>query len=226
VVVTARLGGILADAVTCGHLDTKLPKNGKPRHVRLDPATVEILARHVEEYPSPSGYLFTAPNGGPVRHRNFMRKPDRRGRGAGPWAKAIAEVPDLPEGFRFHDLRHSHASLLVFRGWRPEQVKGMLGHGSIRTTYDLYGHLFPVTTMSSSPTSLESFWTLFQWVRCSTPSRVRLDGRGGASPRSPMPHPHREPSKTDTSRHGQRNRETRVGLPNESEPSDRDQQTS
>lgn len=85
-----------------------------------------------------------------------MRKADRRGRGAGPWASAVAEVADLPEGFRFHDLRHSHASLLIARGWRPEQVKDRLGHGSIRTTVDLYGHLFPATTTTSSPNSLGS----------------------------------------------------------------------
>lgn len=41
-----------------------------------------------------------------------------------------------------HDLRHTHASLLVARGWRPEQIKDRLGHGSIRTTIDTYGHLY------------------------------------------------------------------------------------
>lgn len=39
-------------------------------------------------------------------------------------------------------MRHTHASLLIARGWRPEQVKDRLGHGSIRPTFDWYGHLF------------------------------------------------------------------------------------
>jgi integrase len=54
-----------------------------------------------------------------------------------------AVKPPLPRGFRFHDLRHTCASILIGPWLRPDQVKDRLGHGSIRTTLDSYCHLYP-----------------------------------------------------------------------------------
>jgi integrase len=44
---------------------------------------------------------------------------------------------------RFHDLRHTFASLLLQNGESPQYVKEQLGHSSIRITVDIYGHLIP-----------------------------------------------------------------------------------
>jgi integrase len=44
---------------------------------------------------------------------------------------------------RFHDLRHTFASLLLQQGESPVYVKEQLGHSSIAITVDLYGHLIP-----------------------------------------------------------------------------------
>ena len=44
---------------------------------------------------------------------------------------------------RFHDLRHTFASLLLQQGESPAYVKDQLGHHSIQITVDIYGHLFP-----------------------------------------------------------------------------------
>jgi len=55
---------------------------------------------------------------------------------------AVRQVAILPPKFRPHDCRHSHATLLFAMGARPEQVKDRLGHASIKTTFDWYGHLF------------------------------------------------------------------------------------
>ena len=44
---------------------------------------------------------------------------------------------------RFHDLRHTHAALLIASGAHPKVIQVRLGHASIRTTLDLYGHLMP-----------------------------------------------------------------------------------
>ena len=44
---------------------------------------------------------------------------------------------------RFHDLRHSFASLLLQQGKSPVYVKEQLGHSSIQITVDCYGHLIP-----------------------------------------------------------------------------------
>lgn len=42
----------------------------------------------------------------------------------------------------FHDLRHSHAALLIAQGEHPKVIQARLGHASIKTTLDTYGHLF------------------------------------------------------------------------------------
>lgn len=44
---------------------------------------------------------------------------------------------------RFHDLRHTHASLLIAAGLHPRLIMERLGHSSISVTMDRYGHLFP-----------------------------------------------------------------------------------
>jgi integrase len=42
----------------------------------------------------------------------------------------------------FHDLRHTHASLLLKNNTHPKIVSERLGHSSIQITLDLYSHLF------------------------------------------------------------------------------------
>lgn len=44
---------------------------------------------------------------------------------------------------RFHDLRHTHATLLIEQGINPKIVAERLGHKSIRTTLDIYSHALP-----------------------------------------------------------------------------------
>ncbi len=44
---------------------------------------------------------------------------------------------------RIHDLRHSHASLLINLGFQPLIISERLGHEDIQTTFNIYGHLYP-----------------------------------------------------------------------------------
>ena len=44
---------------------------------------------------------------------------------------------------RFHDLRHTYATLLLMQGESPVYVKEQLGHSSITLTVDTYGHWIP-----------------------------------------------------------------------------------
>ena len=48
-------------------------------------------------------------------------------------------MPDI----RFHDLRHTCATLLLTRGVHPKIVSEMLGHSSISITLDVYSHVIP-----------------------------------------------------------------------------------
>jgi integrase len=41
-----------------------------------------------------------------------------------------------------HDLRHTHAALLIAQGEHPKVIQERLGHASIGTTLHTYGHLF------------------------------------------------------------------------------------
>jgi integrase len=40
-----------------------------------------------------------------------------------------------------HDLRHTHASVLIETGWDFKEIQVRLGHASITITMDIYGHL-------------------------------------------------------------------------------------
>ena len=49
----------------------------------------------------------------------------------------------LPEGLRFHDLRHTYAAFCIASTADPYAVMRRMGHSSITVTYNTYGHLFP-----------------------------------------------------------------------------------
>lgn len=73
---------------------------------------------------------------------------DQWGNPGGPWTiqravRAAIPVVGLPEGFRFHDLRHYFASLLIASGLDVKVVQARLRHASAKTTLDTYGHLWP-----------------------------------------------------------------------------------
>lgn len=63
--------------------------------------------------------------------------------------RALAKLADLAgvHRIRVHDLRHSHASLLIHMGESPLLLKERLGHEKIQTTLGTYGHLYPNTNL-------------------------------------------------------------------------------
>lgn len=80
---------------------------------------------------------------------------DALGRPLPPWAisravqRTRAEVVGLPQGFRFHDLRHYYASMLIAEGLDVKIVQSRLRHASVATTLGTYGHLWPDADESS-----------------------------------------------------------------------------
>ena len=101
------------------------------RTVRVPPFLVDVLAAHLATSGDDSGLVFSAPGGGPIRRSNFRRRI---------WLPAVAASVGQP--CTFHDLRHSHAALLIAQGEHPKVIQERLGHASIKTTLDTYGHLF------------------------------------------------------------------------------------
>ncbi len=126
------------------------PKNGKPRTVTMPKFLRAMLADHLALAPAKGGpggagadaLVFTSPEGGVHRHGLFMRrvfKPTIKGN------KKRKIKPALPaelHGLRFHDLRHTAASMLIAQGAHPKIIQERLGHASITTTMNRYGHLF------------------------------------------------------------------------------------
>jgi hypothetical protein len=108
-------------------------KTGRVRTITLPAFLAQLLGEHIGNYPSPEGWVFTAAEGGPVRHRNFYARHYR---------PAVTRA-GLPDDLRFHDLRHTCAAFLIAEGRHIEEVKDYLGHSSIRVTSDRYGRLFP-----------------------------------------------------------------------------------
>lgn len=69
--------------------------------------------------------------GGPISARNLIRQ-----------FKGLLSKAKLPD-IRFHDLRHTHATLLLEAGVHPKVVQERLGHSAINVTMDIYSHVLP-----------------------------------------------------------------------------------
>lgn len=60
---------------------------------------------------------------------------------------------------RFHDLRHSFASMLIDRGENIKYVQRVLGHSGVQITLDVYGHLMPDVGKEAAARSEEFFFS-------------------------------------------------------------------
>jgi integrase len=122
-------------AEVSGSLHFGSTKTHQEREVVLPRFLRHKLDEHLASFVGgkPDALVFTAPEGGPLRHSNFRRRV---------WLPALTEAGFLP-GLRIHDLRHTCAALLIQQGAHPKAIQAHLGHGSITVTFDRYGHLFP-----------------------------------------------------------------------------------
>lgn len=111
------------------------PKTRRSRRtITLGAEVVESLIPLVSSR-EPSEFLFTTPTGRVVLHTSF--RPDR-------WLPAVEKAraeSGLQKRPRIHDLRHTHASWLIAAGVPLPAIQYRLGHESIQTTVDRYGHL-------------------------------------------------------------------------------------
>jgi len=129
-----RLHVVESLAEVHGELLTNTPKNGRSRTVPVPRFLLEPLGEQMAPaLGDRDAYVFTAPEGGPLRHSNVYTRYFQP-------AAAIG-VP----GLRWHDLRHTAVSLMVAAGVEPLVISRALGHGSISVTYDVYGHVLPGT---------------------------------------------------------------------------------
>lgn len=90
------------------------------------------LARRLAEGSAAAELLFCDTEGKPLRRSNVARRSFQ------PLIKA-AQVPPI----RFHDLRHTHATIALAAGVHPKVLQERLGHSDIRVTLNTYGHVLP-----------------------------------------------------------------------------------
>src|SRR5215213_1433207 len=121
----------------------KEPKTERSRRtLALTPSLVSALVAHKDRQEferksagkdwQESGLVFTSKIGTPLDARNLTREYKRH--------RVAAE---LPKEFRFYDMRHAAASLLVPDGLPITVVSAMLGHALTSTTLNTYAHVLP-----------------------------------------------------------------------------------
>ncbi len=115
----------------------KAPKTAKGvRHINLVDASVNILAELRKNALAAHGWSKSAR----LFHRGDGELIDRM------WLSRefsrILKRANLP-AIRFHDLRHTHATLLLLQGVHAKIVQERLGHATIAVTIDTYSHVLP-----------------------------------------------------------------------------------
>lgn len=114
------------------------------RQVNLTPRAVAALKAHRKRKLEESvklaglyedgGLIFATNVGTPLNPKNVVKRS----------FKPLLKRADLPE-IRFHDLRHTCATLLMGRGVHPKLIQELLGHATIAMTLDTYSHYLPST---------------------------------------------------------------------------------
>ncbi|TAK59369.1 MAG: site-specific integrase, partial [Dehalococcoidia bacterium] len=119
------------------------PKTRKSRRrIELSAAAVEALSRHQQQQErerldqgpawQEQGLVFANELGRPMEAGNLVRRSFR----------PLLRAAGLPR-IRFHDLRHTAATLLMGQNVPPKVVSEMLGHSQVGITLDLYSHVTP-----------------------------------------------------------------------------------
>ncbi len=118
------------------------PKSGKGRNIRLTCKATSALREHrkrqLEERMRlgtlwrDHGLIFPSGAGTPLSGGNLNRA-----------FKALLKRAGLPPMIRFHDLRHTCATLLLRQGVTPKFVQKLLGHGDVSLTLNVYSHVLP-----------------------------------------------------------------------------------
>lgn len=117
-----------------GQLAFGEPKTKRGRRaVEIPELAARALRAHrstIAAIPHPASLVFADSKGGPIRKQNLVRRSFR------PLLKR-AKLGHV----RFHDLRHTAATLLLAEGVHPKVVQERLGHATISITLDTYSHV-------------------------------------------------------------------------------------
>jgi integrase len=132
----------------------KLPKSvAGRRQVPFGQQLSDVLAELKQAVgASDTDLVFPSERGTPLNPANLYNRIFKP-------AMARAQLVDLTGKplFRFHDLRHAAAAMFIAHYREPKKIQSLLGHASIKLTYDTYGYLFQdVTADSGSADAIEA----------------------------------------------------------------------
>lgn len=128
------------------HITDQLKTPTSRRTVAIGRAQADLLGEHLGRFPNDLGLVFTSTEGKYLRRSNFARQV----------LKPAAQQITAP-GLRFHDLRHTHASLLLASGELVTEVSKRLGHRNPKITLEIYAHAIPGMERSSADTMDDLF---------------------------------------------------------------------
>lgn len=111
-----------------GQIIISEPKTAKSRRVVTLP---KVVLDALKPNQKPSGLIFQTGKGTPIAPRNLVRHFHK-----------VSDELGLPH-IRFHDLRHTSATILLSKNVHPKKVQELLGHSSIVLTLDTYSHVIP-----------------------------------------------------------------------------------
>ena len=110
-------------------VEAPLKTKNSYRSIAIPADAVEVLKTQREKVGCGSEYVFPSPTGGPISPDSVLHMLQRVLKRAG------------LERVRFHDLRHTFATLALQNGVDVKTVSGMLGHYSAGFTLDTYAHV-------------------------------------------------------------------------------------
>jgi integrase len=125
-----------------GEIVFRAPKTAKGRRmVSLSPSAAKLLQEHKDKQAAQHTMLEIPVKDDDLVFCDFQGKPLLPDTVSHAWVKLVKRTG--LDGIRFHDARHSHASLMLKQGVHPKVVQERLGHATISTTLDLYSHVTP-----------------------------------------------------------------------------------
>lgn len=123
----------VAQQYTAGELKEVLKTSSSYGFVEIEPEVAEELKSYITENNITSGLLFTNEKGNPINKNNMMQR----------WFKPLLKSLKFDKTMRFHDLRHTYASINLSSGVHYLYVSKQLRHSKPSVTLDIYGHFIP-----------------------------------------------------------------------------------
>ena len=138
---TLTVDKILTDSKTEGLQLTSPKTESSVRTIKMTKDVIDTLKVYKEQqlemkriygeyYYNKNDFVYCRKNGTPISPNNSFTSAFR-----------LFVKKHVPFTVRFHDLRHTHATLLLEAGVNPKVIQERLGHANINTTLNIYSHV-------------------------------------------------------------------------------------